>query len=86
MFSGRFSLGSRGRGKAVVDGCTSRFSPASQSSVETDTILVLYISKNWGGYSSGKLFFNNLLDWSTTTSPKFDSLTWHFSFVEVEAD
>ena len=34
--------------------------------------LVLHMSKNWGGYSSRKPFFNNLLHWPPATSPKFD--------------
>jgi len=34
--------------------------------------LVLHMSKNWGGYSSRKSFFNNLLHWPPATSPKFD--------------
>jgi len=34
--------------------------------------LVPHMSKNWGGYSSRKPLFNNLLHWPLTTSPKFD--------------
>jgi len=34
--------------------------------------LVLHMSKNWGGYSSRKPFFNSLLHWPSPTSPKFD--------------
>jgi len=34
--------------------------------------LVLHMSKNWGGYSSRKPFFNSLLHWPPPTSPKFD--------------
>jgi hypothetical protein len=34
--------------------------------------LVLHMSKNWGGYSSRKPFFNNLLHWPPATSPNFD--------------
>lgn len=34
--------------------------------------LVLHMSKNWGGYSSRKAFFNSLLHWPPPTSPKFD--------------
>lgn len=34
--------------------------------------LVLHMSKNWGGYSGRKPFFDNLLYWPPTTSPKFD--------------
>src|SRR5271166_5598954 len=34
--------------------------------------LVLHMSKNWGGYSSRKPLFNNLLHWPRSTSPKFD--------------
>jgi hypothetical protein len=34
--------------------------------------LVLHMSKNWGGYSSRKFLFNNLLHWPPLTSPKFD--------------
>jgi Transposase DDE domain group 1 len=34
--------------------------------------LILHMSKNWGGYSSRKPFFNSLLHWPPPTSPKFD--------------
>jgi len=34
--------------------------------------LILHMSKNWGGYSSRKPFFNSLLHWPPATSPKFD--------------
>jgi Transposase DDE domain group 1 len=34
--------------------------------------LVLHMSKNWGGYSTRKPFFNQLLHWPPSTSPKFD--------------
>src|SRR5260370_19556507 len=34
--------------------------------------LVLHMSKNWGGYSSPKPLFNNLLHWPPLTSPKFN--------------
>jgi hypothetical protein len=37
--------------------------------------LVLHMSKNWGGYSSRKPFFNKLLHWPPSTSPKFDPPT-----------
>ena len=37
--------------------------------------LVLHMSKNWGGYSSRKPFFNSLLHWPPPTSPKFDPPT-----------